>query len=428
MYNTNLTNLLKDENLFKLESMLEEFNLFEILGIQTREEIHSNFLAWILNPSENHGLGDKILKEFLKRAEVTNILDIECENYSDIIVEKEIMIDDNSRLDILLYNTDKTFMCVIENKIKAQEGIKQLKRYRNTISEKYVEYKNKYFIFLTPDGREAKTDDASHWNCIGYDEIEYLLKIIISSYSDRLPSHIMSFIRQYYAILQRQITGSNKIYSELLETVYSKHSAIVKELTAIKNNYQTIFEQHKESFGLLKGYNDNIELRTNNFIKNFLKTDNLWKNEVRIVRTDKDYVNFIPKQFADMTRLQGANKNWYKFEQYVSFEVKKMKDGLTLRFLLGPTEENIEVRTFLKQKFTNDNSRYWNTITNSESTLLNNSELDEKVPQETRERILTERLSKYKETYSKLVKEISDAITEYNVQSTSEVKNNPASV
>src|SRR5438034_8534763 len=39
--------------------------------IETRlaaSRIGSDFLSWILNPSENHGLGDTVLRRFLQRA------------------------------------------------------------------------------------------------------------------------------------------------------------------------------------------------------------------------------------------------------------------------------------------------------------------------------------------------------------------------
>lgn len=42
------------------------FNLFDILKISRTEIRHSNMLGWLLNPNENHGLGDALLKSILQ--------------------------------------------------------------------------------------------------------------------------------------------------------------------------------------------------------------------------------------------------------------------------------------------------------------------------------------------------------------------------
>lgn len=36
-----------------------------ILGVEKNELAHSNFLAWLLNPLEEHGLGEEFAKSFL---------------------------------------------------------------------------------------------------------------------------------------------------------------------------------------------------------------------------------------------------------------------------------------------------------------------------------------------------------------------------
>ena len=50
----------KDPRLDKLKSLVEEqqdgFDLFEILRIQESEHIHSNFLAWLLNPRSDDAI------------------------------------------------------------------------------------------------------------------------------------------------------------------------------------------------------------------------------------------------------------------------------------------------------------------------------------------------------------------------------------
>jgi hypothetical protein len=44
------------------------FNVFDVLGRTRREQAHSRFLAWLLDPAEAHGLGDKFLRQFMAKA------------------------------------------------------------------------------------------------------------------------------------------------------------------------------------------------------------------------------------------------------------------------------------------------------------------------------------------------------------------------
>ena len=59
--------LLKDINFDKIDLELKNPNIFHILKISTREIRHSNFLSWLLDPSETHKMGDIFLKRFLRK-------------------------------------------------------------------------------------------------------------------------------------------------------------------------------------------------------------------------------------------------------------------------------------------------------------------------------------------------------------------------
>ncbi len=48
-----------------IEALLNRFNVFETIGFVDQELMHSNFLASLLDPRQNHGLGDAFLEEDL---------------------------------------------------------------------------------------------------------------------------------------------------------------------------------------------------------------------------------------------------------------------------------------------------------------------------------------------------------------------------
>jgi hypothetical protein len=58
--------VVNNRDLEQLEAMLAEFNIFEAVGMTQQEIRHSHFLAFLLNPAQNHGLGDAFLKQWLK--------------------------------------------------------------------------------------------------------------------------------------------------------------------------------------------------------------------------------------------------------------------------------------------------------------------------------------------------------------------------
>ncbi len=49
----------------RIEALLNRFNVFETIGFVDQELMHSNFLASLLDPRQNHGLGDAFLEEDL---------------------------------------------------------------------------------------------------------------------------------------------------------------------------------------------------------------------------------------------------------------------------------------------------------------------------------------------------------------------------
>ena len=109
----------------KLELQLREPNIFYILKFQNAEIRHSNFLSWLLNPRQNHGLSDLFLKRVLK--------DIVPNQRYDWIDEFKIDLIDLSNVEIrrewknidILIITSEYAVC-IENKIASKGHSNQL--------------------------------------------------------------------------------------------------------------------------------------------------------------------------------------------------------------------------------------------------------------------------------------------------------------
>ncbi len=137
----------------------EWFNVFNVLGMSTDEvHTHSAFIAELLNPQGSHGCGDEFLKAFIKVIPGLDGFDIET-----IRVKTQVELSigrinedytEGGRLDIIAC-TD-THAIIIENKIYAGDGWKQLLRYHEFAER---EYKNNYrILYLTLDGRSPSEE------------------------------------------------------------------------------------------------------------------------------------------------------------------------------------------------------------------------------------------------------------------------------
>ena len=60
--------LIKDINFDRLDLELKNPNIFQILKISNTEIRHSNFLSWLLDPSQSHKIGDIFSEKIFKRS------------------------------------------------------------------------------------------------------------------------------------------------------------------------------------------------------------------------------------------------------------------------------------------------------------------------------------------------------------------------
>ena len=97
--------IIDNQDLDSLESKLSGFNIFEAIGVVRQEIRHSNFIAFLLDPFENHRLGDLFLKKllicvFLKRENPPlSPIGIDIADFEDVEIRREWR-----NIDILIYS------------------------------------------------------------------------------------------------------------------------------------------------------------------------------------------------------------------------------------------------------------------------------------------------------------------------------------
>lgn len=214
-----LQNFLLDiDCLDELLPWTKRFNLFDVLKISRMEIRHSNMLAWLLNPNENHGLGDAFLKAIVQIVVQNddngryNVLETLLIDFYSFVVYREW-----KNIDILLVSDAEKFLIAIENKIDSHEHDDQLKKYRDTLATDYPNYR-KMHLYLTPEGEEPS--DADCWDALSYRDVVEALSDLREA--TELAPDVALVVENYLDVLRRDIVEDEKLI-EICNKIYAKH-------------------------------------------------------------------------------------------------------------------------------------------------------------------------------------------------------------
>src|SRR5687768_14365467 len=116
-------------DLERLEALSAQFNIFEAIGAVRQELRHSDFLAFLLDPRQTHGLGDHFLRLLLQRALRANpgtqasVTPIDLDLWSLV---QAVVLREWQNIDILVLDERNRVAVVFENKIFSGEHSDQL--------------------------------------------------------------------------------------------------------------------------------------------------------------------------------------------------------------------------------------------------------------------------------------------------------------
>lgn len=124
-------------------SISDEYNIFEVLGVEYKEVIMCRFIGNLLEPKGKHGLGTEPLRLFIR-----NVLHDEDfgGNLEEAVITLEDSTDNGRRVDIVIYLKDKIYP--IEVKIWAGDQNEQLKDYYKFY---FGDSKDAQIYYLTPN-------------------------------------------------------------------------------------------------------------------------------------------------------------------------------------------------------------------------------------------------------------------------------------
>ncbi len=308
----------QDPDLAELERLLAEFNLFRLLGIGGSEETHSRILAWLLNPRENHRLGDAFLNRFLA---ATMPLDGSGADWSAAQVQREwhnAVDGQQGFLDLLILDEGQRFLCAIENKVYSGEHSQQLTRYRRALENRYPDFTRRY-LFLSPWGTLAQdAAERKHWQSVDYNLVCQLVAETAQDFANFISADVLAFLRQYADVLRRDILGDTEV-RDLARKIYAQHSTAIELIYQHKPNHQS---------------------ETQEILKEIIENRNDWVFETEF-RRQSHLTRFLPVEWQQFPILE-TGTGWPPCKSLLLFEFYCSGNHLGFQLAICPgTDESV---------------------------------------------------------------------------------------
>lgn len=301
-----------NDDLFALEEQIGRFNAFDALNIARVEIRHSNFLSWLLTPTESHGQGDIFLKALLmgvlKNARRQGIqppftaIELDGTELVGVEVRRE-----HHRIDLLIRCEQPRFLVAIENKIDAGEHSDQLQRYEQIVREKYPDYPP-LFVFLTPEGEEASDED---WVTFSYAELHSIWMRVRRMNAGAIGGDVAVFLEHYLNLIGNRLMDNPDI-DKLCRQIYTTHRRAI----------DLIIER--------VGSPSSSVIQT---IESWMREQPDWVH----ITSKKSEIEFLPRSWDKLLPPVGQRKT-FKPEHWMTLRLLVHNDQLILRVVVCPAK------------------------------------------------------------------------------------------
>jgi hypothetical protein len=375
-YNLDIISLQNDSLEFqKLHSKFLRFNPFKILKVDKFEIRHSNVLAWLLDPKENHNLETYFIKNLLTKAYLkeeneglrpTDMMWMHKLFVHDLEVQREVPTKKDKRIDLLAISESQKLVLLIENKYKSGESEGQLNEYLTFVNAKYPEY-HVVPIFLTLDNSEPSNNKYLQ---LGYSDVLDILKVFIHVKGDQTFSPIKEFINYYIAILEDELVQDEEDI-ELALQIYKEYKDAVDYLIYLGTSRTDKYMNHdvkaaadflgfedkkivKKTYESHKDTIDFIYKMGNNLIRDAF-IDFAYQNEISDLYR-RDHVklpSFILPKWRKLDEVVGVPRQpWWLNNTFIVWFERLWDNKLKLTIEVGPIkhDERVLVLNTLESK------------------------------------------------------------------------------
>ena len=309
-----------------------DYNIFTLFHDFSDElNLHSNFIASLLDPNGDHYKGDLFLKLFLETCGIDDF---------SIDTSRATVFKEFKHIDI--YISDGKKHIILENKVYAKDQPTQIARYIEAIKKEGAEDEDIYVLYLHPDGELPKGDSLGGYklnqdntklekegSSINFKVISYGNEIL--KWIDRCKNEVSNltdlnvFLSQYKDVIEMIYDRYKRIdemeTANLVEIFKENYTAV----SEIANNYQEMrkkiidefFENVKENLEKDEAIKGTYSIELNSVayrpvvIKNTISQDEKWKNFYFTIEFQKSSTYSMP--FVGFRRVD-ENIDAIKFE------------------------------------------------------------------------------------------------------------------
>ncbi|HEY4599781.1 MAG TPA: PD-(D/E)XK nuclease family protein [Cerasibacillus sp.] len=343
-----LVELENDAIFQQLNQQVNSFNTLKVLKLENYEIRHSNILAWLLNPIENHNLYDYFLRKMIEHLILIDensdnpqyeaVGEIVSHSLMDSHVYREVKTNNNRFIDLLIINQHSKFVILIENKVYSTESENQLDDYLDFIHHTFNGF-TIIPIYLTLNGEKPSNQQ---YFILSYERIESILQAILMVYKDQLSEDVYTFIEDYNQILkekyhpnQDQILQAIDIYRNHKSTIDTlfEEAAILNKKLQFESGYEFEFMmKYKSTIDYIFKHGQNIlSYSFEQFIQQQFNTEVLYHAHPTVP-------NLLPPEWNRINRFHLREPNYWLGKGIIVWFEQTNDSRLRLIAEMGPLE------------------------------------------------------------------------------------------
>lgn len=347
----------------RLHRKFTQFNPLKVLRVDQFEIRHSNVLAWLLDPNENHQMGSFFIKKLVSRlvlhveneekVDDLDLLSFLHASFFDTEVYREVKTGNNRYIDLLVVVPSQRIVLVIENKFHAGESQGQLEDYLTYAQDQYhMEGYTIIPVFLT-----LRRDMPSYpdYLMLDYNDVLDIITSHLELNREGIADHVYDFLTFYTVILKEELVEDDEAM-ELALDIYQVHKRAIDLLFLSQHmeysnqaRYSGLFQRmnelpvsHKES--LKKIYDKKkqtidyiFKMGSNVLREAFLSFVQLEEIPEEVYKAHVTVPNFILPQWTDFAETMGEPESgyWLGNGLIIWFE-RTWNERLKITIELGP--------------------------------------------------------------------------------------------
>ena len=315
-----------------------DYNIFTLFhGFSDEVNLHSNFIASLLDPNGDHYKGDLFLKLFL---ETCGIDDFSIDTSGATVFKEFKHID--------IYISDGKKHIILENKVYAKDQPTQIARYIKAIQNEGAKESDRvkdediYVLYLHPDGELPKENSLGGYKLnkdntkLEKDGSSINFKVI--SYGNEILSWIDRCKNEVSNITDLNVFLSQ--YKDVIEMIYDRYKRIDEM------NNEDLVEIFKKNYTAVSDIACNYEQTRRKIINDFFQ--NISDSLKDIYKEEKGFEisqpnNIITDYGKNCQPIKITQKRWELFDFAIEFMDKDLKKPI-IGFVENEKSKSIELK------------------------------------------------------------------------------------